>query len=135
MKKLNKKILFILLIVVIGTIASQPLQAYNNRVSHIHENKCDCEYIEYEYKNIPEEKVEKITNFILEIQDDSPSKSNIFCIFGHDIQTGIVNIYEHNIYPTTPKCKLSTSSVEYCARNGCDYFKVTKTYVSYVTCH
>ena len=60
---------------------------------------------------------------------------NLLCIFGHDLATGAGEYIQHYYYPTTPKCKKSYFTYEYCKRSGCDYSIQTVYKTMYVYCH
>ena len=135
MKKLNKKILFVLLVVIMSVTQIIPLQAYD--IDKI-ENKCccgtDCAHTEYTYENIPDDIAERIIKS-MSGEDEPGSRGNFFCLFGHDKQTGTIKLTEHNYYTTAPKCRETCSSVEYCVRSGCDYYVVTGQSFIRIGCH
>jgi len=137
MKKLNKKFLLILLVVIISVMSIIPLQAYNTDKI---ENKCCCDpnclHTEYTYENIPDDIAERIIKSMSGNPEDNPeSRGNFFCLFGHDKQTGGIRLTEHNYYPTAPKCRETYSYIEYCVRDGCDYYVVTGQTISKIFCH
>ena len=129
--KINKKIIFILVITIINTFLSANLQIHAGEIGN------DDQYIEYSHDaDMTDTKAEKIARSILGLPDNTPSsRGNILCLFGHDIKTGTVLSTEHNYYSTTPKCRETRSSVEYCGRGGCDYYVVTNQITSRIACH
>jgi len=132
MMKINKKVILILAIIILIT-TSLTVFAYDG---HEHDEKCECEYTEITYKDITEEKAQPIVNFILGHEDPlPPTRFNLLCIFGHNIKNAAIILTEHNYYPTQPKCKESTTIVEYCIRDGCDYFKILDEYSMPILCH
>ena len=138
MKKATKKITFILAMAIICTALISALPAYgaiDDKKTQCGENCAHDHSIEIEYKDIPAEKSEMIVKSILGVPNENPGRGNIFCIFGHDKQTGTVTVTEHNYYPTTPKCRRTMSFIEYCVRSGCDYYVVTGQSVTREYCH
>jgi len=130
MIKKNKKLIFVLAIILLIT-TSLTVFAYDG---HEHDDGCGCEYTEYIYKDITEEKAQPIVNFLLG-HEDPPTRFNLLCIFGHSIKNAAIILTEHNYYATQPKCKQSTTIVEYCTRDGCDYFKILDEYSCPIYCH
>ena len=130
MMKINKKVILILAIIILIT-TSLTVFAYDG---HEHDEKCECEYTEITYKDITEEKARPIVNFILGYED-YPMRFNLLCIFGHKIELAGIILTEHNYYPMQPKCKETVTTVEYCTRDGCDYFKITDEYSYRIICH
>ena len=117
MYRTNKKRFLTVLTLLIATILLMGLQADAvfrwERIDNT----------EYSSEDIPTEKLEQI--IMAMYGSVEPNNRNIFCIFGHSKATGGIRITEHNYYSTVPKCKATTYEIEYCTRNGCDYFVVT----------
>ena len=130
MKRLNKKIAFVLAMVMIGTLSLTMFQV--SATANV-EEKCICPAVEYTYEGMDASKAEQIVNLMM--GNAVPQRGNIFCIFGHDKKTGTITLTEHYYYSTDPKCKKTTSSVEYCTRDGCDYYVVTGQSINRVPCH
>ena len=119
MKKINKKFLLILAMTIISTVMLMTLQTA--AVS----GEIKLDNIEYYSKDISAEKLEQIIKSMYGIPAEKPiEKGNILCIFGHSKANGKVIATEHNYYSTAPRCRETISTVEYCTRNGCDYFAV-----------
>ena len=102
---------------------------------HEHGSECECAYAEYTYKDITEEKARPIINFLTGEETTSSTRFNLLCLFGHNIKYAAIILTEHNYYPTQPKCKETTTLVDYCTRDGCDYFKITDEYSIPIVCH
>ena len=92
-----------------------------------------CPSVEYTYDGMDADKAERIVNLML--GKEVPQRGNIFCIFGHDKQTGTIKLTEHYYYSTSPKCKVTYSYIEYCVRSGCDYYVVTGQSTGVEFCH
>ena len=132
MKKANKKIIFILVMAMIGTFSLTMFQVAATDGGL--ERKCVCcTVLEYDYDGMDAEKAEQIVNLML--GKATPQRGNILCIFGHDKRTGTVRVTEHYYYATSPKCREVSSNVEYCARSGCDYYVVTGQSILRLYCH
>ena len=130
MKKINKKFLLILVMTIINTVMLMTLQT----AAVSREIKLDN--IEYSSENIPAEKLEQIIKSMYGIPDEKPiEKGNILCIFGHSKANGKVIATEHNYYSTAPRCRETHTNIEYCTRNGCDYFAVLNTSYNRIVCH
>lgn len=127
MKKATKKIWFVLIIAIIGSFSLMTLQA--NAVSA---TKFDD--IEYSSTDIPKEKLEQIIKLMYGIHDNTIKPCGIFCLFGHSIQTGTTATTEHKVFATNPRCRVTTSFIEYCTRSDCDYFVVLRQSVSIISC-
>jgi len=128
--KINKKILLTLIIALISAVTLMALQS--NAVSGI-----TLDNIEYSSDDVPEEKLEQIVKGMYGVFDDKPmmAPANLLCIFGHSIESGTIKVTEHNYYPAAPRCKETTSHIEYCTRNGCDYFVVKNQSINRLGCH
>ena len=127
MKK-NKKVLFILAIVIICATMLTALQA-----AAIEDFKIGR--IEYSSEDIPKEKLDQIFNAMYGIGEETEPSRNLLCIFGHSTTMGGITVTEHNYYSTAPRCKETTAKIEYCTRSGCDYFVTKEQYISRVGCH
>jgi hypothetical protein len=129
MKKTNKKILFVVFILIASAISLMILQV--NALSLI-----VTDDISYSYEGMSAEKAEQIVRVISETPDKILIQPfNILCLFGHSIQTGTILQTEHNYYSTAPRCKETTYFVEYCTRSDCDYFKITGESINRTGCH
>ena len=119
-------------VALISAMVLTGLQAFAN--DHEHDD-CDC--IEYEYYDIPDDKIMQILNSILELPEESDmTRGNLLCIFGdHLKEKGAILKTEHNYYTTAPRCKLTTYHVEYCTRGGCDYYAITDVIITKKGCH
>jgi hypothetical protein len=62
-------------------------------------------------------------------------RGNLLCVFGHSIQSGSGIVFDHNAYPTSPKCKKTDFSYNTCKRSGCDYYVVTRESSQRLACH
>jgi len=127
MKKVNKKMLFIFIIVII----SLPIMNANAASSATLEN------ISYSYDgDVPAKKAEKIIRSIHGIPgDDGMEPFSILCIFGHSVEKTTFYSTHHNAHTTSPRCNDVTSSVEYCSRGSCDYSKVLSERSIRIHCH
>jgi len=131
MKKVNKKVIFILVMAMVGTFSLTMLQVAATDGDL--ERRCVCcTVVEYDYDGMDAEKAEQIVNLML---GKATPQRNILCIFGHDKRTGTVRITEHYYYATSPRCREVSSNVEYCARSGCDYYVVKGQSTNVVFCH
>ena len=127
MKK-NKKVLLILVIAIISATMLTALQA-----TAVSDSKIDR--MEYSSEDIPKEKLDQIVKAMYGIGGEIEPSRNLLCIFGHNIATGTTTATEHYYYSTYPRCKETTTRVEYCTRNGCDYFVTKDQGISRVPCH
>ena len=130
MKNSSKKMAFILVMAIIVTIS---LMMFKVNAADGVEKKHICPEVEYTYEGMDADKAEQIISLM--IGKTEPQRGNIFCIFGHDKKTGKVVLTEHYYYLNAPKCRETTSFVEYCARSGCDYYVVTAQTIVRVACH
>ena len=118
MKKRSKRIL---LLIMVFTLMLTTLPA--NAVSR--EARYDS--IEYSSEDIPKEKLEQIFKAMNGISDSSEENPrSILCIFGHSKATGTIRTIEHRYWATAPRCRETISAFEYCTRNSCDYFIITR---------
>ena len=128
MKKVNKKALISLIIILAHIISLSAFHA--NAVSPV-----AIDEIRYSYNGISAKKAEQLIESILVDASAATSQSfNIFCLFGHSIQTGTIKVTEHKYYADYPKCKVTTFYIEYCTRNGCEHFVTKNESVSRVGC-
>ncbi|MCL1858999.1 MAG: hypothetical protein FWF92_07160 [Oscillospiraceae bacterium] len=136
MKKINKKILFVLIISAICMVSLMMMQTYAAD-GDIH--NCDEHGdIEIVYGNIPADKVERLLNEIFGCDDgeSGPTRVNLLCVFTNHIkESGVLETTEHNAYPDAPHCKKIFTYVEYCIRGGCDYFAITDRITTRIGCH
>jgi len=130
MKKTTKKRLFTLIVVIISASLITTSQAATISSLNIGD-------IDYSYEGeISAGKAEQIVKSLFALPDETAIRSfSIFCIFGHSIQTALIITTEHNFYTTVPRCKQTHSSVEYCTRDSCSYYRVTDERVIRVGCH
>lgn len=79
--------------------------------------------IEFE-NDVPAEKKEIIANALVGNNDTSVQPYGLGCtLFGHDYAYTTVNVVEHKIFPTSPRCMKYTYDVTYC--EDCDYTEET----------
>ena len=121
MRKLkNKKTIAVLLMIVFSTIMMPVLSA--TAVS---------DDVDYVYYNIPAEKVDQINEAI---GGEFEPTRGIFCIFGHNIDTGWRILIQHRYWAVAPRCRETITYFEYCTRSSCDYLKVTGESVNKLYC-
>ena len=128
MKKANKKILFVLTVLLICICSLTMLSAYAADDCDEHDD------VEYIFENLPEH----VINAILGKDDGfiGIAPYNLLClVMNHTKQIGAVEQWQHYYYATDPKCKVTISYVEYCTRTGCDYFWVTDQIIYRTACH
>jgi len=131
MKKISKKVFFIVVLAIISTFTATALQADINVIE-----KPTFGEVEYSYEGgISAEKAEQIVKAMLKIYDDDVQPLNILCIFGHSKEEGIIKTTEHNYYTTAPKCRVTYSEVEYCTRGNCSYYAVLDEFSIRTSCH
>ena len=128
MKKINKKILFILAVLLISMFSLAMIPAYAVDDCDEHDD------VEYIFENLPDHVIKAILG-----EEDGfigIAPYNLLCLISNHIkQEGSVNQYEHYYYSEDPKCKVTFSTVEYCTRSGCDYFWVTGQTIYRTGCH
>ena len=130
MKKVNRKILFMLISAIISVtmLAAVPVNAVSTVAA--------LDNITYTYEGISAEKAEQAVKTIYGISNGAAVQPfSILCWFGHSTQTGMFTATEHNYYSTAPRCKQTISNVDVCTRSGCDYITVRSQTVSRVGCH
>lgn len=128
MKKSSKKVAFILIMAIISTIFLTVFTAHavpETEISDVH----------YSYEGMTAEKAEQIVKAMFGIPDDTLNQRTNSSCSSHIIKTGSIITTEHNASSTSPRCKVTTNSVEYCDRSGCSYYKVTGERVNWVSCH
>jgi len=128
MKRVNKKILFILIMSLVCMTALTMMHTY-----------AVDEDIEEEitYENIPDDKAAIILKELYGIELDVPMLPiNLLCVLTNHIKDyGSVTQYEHNYFADNPHCRVTTTYVEYCTRSGCDYFAINDRYTGRTSCH
>lgn len=127
MKSAKKKLLFAMILVVISAIS---LTAFTATAG----SGLTLEDIDYTYEGMSSEQAAQIVKAMFGIQDESIVQPRLFCFGNHNLSTGTVTATEHNAYSTLPRCRRTTSFVEYCTRNWCSHFVVTRENVSRIQC-
>ena len=125
-EKMKKKALFVLMVTIISVISLMSLQATAVSVTCIDE-------ISYTYEGMAAEKAAQIVKAIYGI-DDGGQRGNILCIFGHSKDYGAIRTIQHKAYASSPRCIETMTYVEFCTRNGCDYFVITAHGVNRIIC-
>ena len=133
MKKISKKIFFIVMLIIISTLTATALQTTDAEVV----KKSTLGGIEYSYKGeISPEKAEQVVKAMFGIIDDAVIQPfSILCIFGHSKEQAGIRTTEHYYYTTFPRCRETYTDVEYCTRASCNYFIITDEYSTRAVCH
>ena len=133
MKKTNRKILLMLITMIVSVALLVSVHAGIPTVKLYGD-----EDFEYTYEGMTEEKAQMILSVLTNGSNNGEpgiTPASIFCIFGHDIKTGVIVQIYHRINPTPPRCEEVTTHVEYCSRNNCTYMKVLWQAIRGLYCH
>ena len=132
MKKMVKVVL------IIGVVFALMLSISSNSSRQVFLSKAENIDVVVEHNKLSKEKLDNIIGIVAKENKDpmvSINSFNLFCLFGHSLETIYAIVTQHNVSYDAPRCFRRYVSVEACTRNGCNYGSVTELGSSYIYCH
>lgn len=132
-----KKMVRVLLIISTVFILMTSISSNSSRQVFI--TKSENLDIVVEHNKLSKEKLNNIIGIISESDSNEPAVSvasfNLFCLFGHSLETMHAIVTQHNVSYDAPRCFRRYVTVTACTRNGCNYGTVTENGSGFVYCH
>jgi len=141
MKKVNKKILFVLIISLVCITALTMMQTYaaDGDECRCENHEHDGKYIEVMYKDIPDGVIAQMLYNLYGIIPEgglpAPSRGPMCWIFGHVTSSMPIGVVEHNYYPDNPRCVERKAILVFCTRDDCYWNEVTNETSKRIVCH
>lgn len=133
MKKIVK------IVIIIAVVFALMMSISSNSSRQVFLSKAKNIDVVIEHDKLSKEKLNDIIGIISEKDSQDPMISiasfNLFCLFGHSLETAHGIVTEHNASYDAPRCFRRYVSATFCTRNGCNYGTVTENGSGYFYCH
>lgn len=130
-----KKILSVLISLLILTTALCTSVSAESTVSNTYTFETEEVHYTVEFldNNLTEDQQRTVAQKLTADKDNSIQTYGLGCtLFGHDYKYTTVNVIEHKVRTSAPRCKRKTYDVKYC--EDCDFTEQTLIGTSYIDC-